>query len=105
MNSKLKFATHNCQGFKKRMYNYVKQKFKKCDVLLLQETWLFNFQHKHFTKIIPNCQYHAVSAMDEAEDHRTGRPSGGCAVLWKKNLEAAVTPINTTSQRICAIVE
>ena len=82
MQSKLKFATLNCQGFKKRMYKYIKQKFNECDVLLLQETWLYNFQHKHFTKIIPTCQYHAVSAMNEAEDRRIRRPPGGAMLSF-----------------------
>ena len=81
MEGKLKYSTFNCQGFKHRMYKYIKNKFKNCDVLLLQETWLYNFEHKMFSKIIPDCQYHAVSTMDEAEVRRLGRPYGGCAVL------------------------
>ena len=103
MEGKLKYSTFNCQGFKHRMYKYIKNKFKNCDVLLLQETWLYNFEHKMFSKIIPDCQYHAVSTMDEAEVRRLGRPYGGCAVLWKKNLAVSVTPISTTSPRICAV--
>ena len=103
MEGKLKYSTFNCQGFKHRMYKYIKNKFKDCDVLLLQETWMYNFEHKMFSKIIPDCQYHAVSTMDEAEVRRLGRPYGGCAVLWKKNLAVSVTPISTTSPRICAV--
>ena len=103
MESELKYASFNCQGFKTRMLKYVENKFKICDVLLLQETWLYNFEHKLFKKILPDCQYHAVSAMDETEIQRTGRPAGGCAVIWKKNLEVSVTPINTNSPRICAV--
>ena len=34
---------------------------------------------------------------------RKGRPFGGCAVLWHKNLSLAATPITTTSTRICAV--
>ena len=103
MEGDLKYTTFNCQGFKTRVHNYVKEKFEICDVLLLQETWLYKFDHKIFKKILPDCQYHAVSAMDETEIQRTGRPAGGCAVIWKKNLEVAVTPINTSSPRLCAV--
>ena len=67
MEGDLKYTMFNCQGFKTRMHNYVKEKFKICDVLLLQETWLYKFDHKIFKKILPDCQYHAVSAMDETE--------------------------------------
>ena len=104
MAGELIFNTFNCEGFKHRMYDYTKDKFENCDVLLLQETWLYNFEHKNFTETIPNSQYHAVSTMDEAEVRRLGRPYGGCAILWKKNLAIAVTPINTISPCICAVV-
>ena len=85
------------------MYDYVTDVFKKCDILILQETWLYNFEHSLFTNIIPDCQYLAISAMDEAEIGRKGRPFGGCAVIWHKNLALSVTPINTNSSRICAV--
>ena len=103
MEGKLKYMSFNCQGFKTRMHDYVKEKFEIYDVLLLQETWLYNFEHNLFKKILPDCQYHAVSAMDETKLPRIGRPEGGCAVLWKKNLEVSVMPINTNSPRLCAV--
>ena len=103
MEGELIYNTFNCEGFKNRMYDYTKSEFENCDILLLQETWLYNFEHKNFTDIIPNCQYHAVSAMEEAELGRLGRPHGGCAILWKKNLAVSVTPINTTSPRLCVV--
>ena len=103
MAGKLKITTFNCQGFKERMYDYVKEIFKESDILLLQETWLYDFEHSNFANIIPNCQFYAISGMDSANVHRQGRPFGGCAVLWKKNLALAINPINTTSPRICAV--
>ena len=103
MAGKLKITTFNCQGFKYRMYDYVKEIFKQCDILLLQETWLYNFEHSNFANIIPNCQFHAISGMDDANVVRKGRPFGGCAILWKKNLALTINPINTTSPRICAV--
>ena len=63
MAGKLKITTFNCQGFKDRMYDYVKEVFLKCDIMLLQETWLYNFEHTNFTNIIPNSQFHAISSM------------------------------------------
>ena len=103
MAGKLKITTFNCQGFKERMYDYVKEIFKASDILLLQETWLYDFEHSNFANIIPNCQFYAISGMDSANVHRQGRPYGGCAVLWKKNIALAINPINTTSPRICAV--
>ena len=103
MDNKLKITTFNCQGFKERMYDYVNEVFMQSDLLLLQETWLYNFEHSNFNKFIPNCQYYAVSSMDEAELQRRGRPFGGCAILWKRNLNLEITPVNSTSPRICAV--
>ena len=74
MECNLNITSYNCNGFKNRNYEYVNEIFKKCNILMLQETWLYNFQHKNFSKIIPNCQYYAVSAMDEANLSRMGRP-------------------------------
>ena len=99
----LKITTFNCQGFKERMYEYVKEVFNQSDILFLQETWLYDFEHKNITNIIPNCQLYAISSMDDADTQRKGRPFGGCAVLWKKNLALAITPVSTTSSRICAV--
>ena len=103
MAGNFKVLTFNCQGFKSRMYDYIVEIFNKCDILILQETWLYNFEHNIFSHVLPHCQYLAVSAMDEAEIGRKGRPFGGCAVLWHKNLALTITSISTTSNRICAV--
>ena len=101
--SNFKITTFNCQGFKDRMYEYVKDIFNICDILILQETWLYNFEHSNFINVLPDCQYYAVSAMDETVLGRKGRPFGGCSILWHKNLSLSVSPITTTSNRICAV--
>ena len=67
------------------MYGYVSDLFNICDILLLQETWLYNFEHNVFNNVLPNCQYYAISAMDQAEVRLKGRPFGGTAVVWHKN--------------------
>ena len=78
--------------------------FNKCDILLLQETWLHNFQFNEFTNVLNNCNYHPVTAMDEADIGRVGRPFGGCAIVWHRDLALTVTPVVTTSPRICAVI-
>ncbi|CAL4139663.1 unnamed protein product, partial [Meganyctiphanes norvegica] len=90
---KLKITSFNCTGFKPRNYDYINDVYNKCDILLLQETWLYNFESKQFNNIIQGCQYHAISAMDETDIMRVGRPFGGLAVLWKKNLALSIIPI------------
>jgi len=33
----------------------------------------------------------------------SGRPFGGCAILWRSDIRARTKPVNTNSRRICAI--
>ena len=103
METILNIASYNCQGAKFRNYDYIKDTFNKCDILLLQETWMYNFEHSQFINFLPNCQYTAVSAMDDVDIHRSGRPKGGCAVLWRRDLAISFMPVHTNSKRICAV--
>ena len=103
MEGNLKITSFNCAGFKYRNFSYLKEIFNKCDILLLQETWLYNFECSEFMNVLPNCQYHAISTMDESEVGRIGRPYGGCAILWHSDLALTFTPVKTMSTRICAI--
>ena len=81
-NKTLTFVSYNATGFKERNYEFLKSIFSKCDVLMLQETWLYNFQQHNITNVLKDSQVHAVSAMRDDDVGRTGRPYGGCAVVW-----------------------
>ena len=100
----LKITSFNCSGFKPRNYDYIRDIFNKCEILLLQETWLYNFETNLSNSNIPDCQFHAISAMDESDITRVGRPYGGCAILWKNNLALSITPIVTISNRLCVVL-
>ena len=102
--SQLKITSFNCSGFKPRNYDYINDIYNKCDILLLQETWLYNFESVQFNNILPDCQYHSTSAMDESDIHRNGRPFGGVATVWHNDLAISVTPVTMASPRICAVV-
>ena len=100
----LTISSFNCSGFKPRNYDYLRDIFGKCEVLLLQETWLYNFEANLFSNVIPGCNFHAISAMDESDITRVGRPYGGCAILWNNKLALSITPIETASDRMCAVL-
>ena len=100
----MKISSYNCAGFKGNCDYINKTVFKNCDILLLQETWLYNFEFNLFNEKVKNCQYHAVSAMDESDIGRVGRPKGGCAIVWHKNLALSILPIDTKTPRLCAVV-
>ncbi len=104
MAKSLKIVSFNCSGFKFRNYDYLKDIFMKCDILLIQETWLYTFQHEEIGKVLVDSEHHAVSAMDECDVSRVGRPYGGCAVVWRRGLALDFRPLTTTSRRLCAVV-
>ena len=99
----MKISSFNCLGFKGNC-EYIKEVYNKCDILLLQETWLYNFEFNNFNKEMSKCQYHAVSAMDESNIGHAGRPFGGCAIIWHKDLALSIIPVDTTSPKLCAVV-
>ena len=104
MAKSLKIVSFNCSGFKFRNYDYLKDIFKKCDILLIQETWMYNFQHEEIGKVLDDSEQHAVSAMDDWDVSRVGRPHGGCAIVWRRGLALDFQPLTTTSKRLCAVV-
>ena len=99
----LSFISFNCTGFKLRNYDYLKCLYNNSQVLFIQETWLFNSQHKNINNLFKGCQYHAVSAMADDDVGRVGRPYGGCAIVWHGDLALSCRPVPTTSKRVCAV--
>ena len=72
------------------------------DVLLLQEHWLSAGHLGLLGDIDYNIMYTGVSGFDN-ESVLSGRPYGGCAILWHSNMCVNVVPINVDSRRICAV--
>ena len=99
----MKICSFNCKGFKNRNYSYIKELSNKFDIILLQETWLHDFEIDKVNKIIPNFMMKATSSMDATDISRLGRPFGGCLIMWNKSLKVNVKSIPTTSNRICAL--
>lgn len=99
----LKLTSFNCSGFKNRNYEYLHDVYSKCDILFLQETWLYDFQHSIIESVCVDSNYHAISAMDEGNIGQVGRPYGGCAIVWHRHLGVACHPVKTSSTRLCAV--
>ena len=99
----LKITAFNCQGFKPRNYDFVKHMFVMSSILLIQEHWLYDFEFNIFAQVLPDSSYYAVSSMD-SKVLRRGRPFGGTAIIWKNNINAKITPISTSTPRLCAVL-
>ena len=86
----------NCKGFKYRNYDYMKDLFQQTDFILLQETWLYSFQEVEIKNILKGSDCYAVSGMKDDYIGRSGRPFGGCSIIWKSDL-------NAMNNRVCAV--
>ena len=99
----LKIVSYNTKGFKFRNFGYLNQIFDRCDVMMLQETWLYNFESFHISSNLKGSQYHCISAMPDDDIGRQGRPYGGLAIIWHNNCNMLVKGITVTSKRLCAV--
>ena len=96
----LKIVSYNCRGWKSGS-NYVKSILQYCDLCLIQEHWLFR-ENLDSLLISNDFLSVSVSGMDSSQ-LLSGRPFGGCCIMYRKALSAAVRRIFTNSNRLCAV--
>ena len=78
----VQIASYNCTGWKSAANNLLNQ----CDICMLQEHWLLEEQ-LHLININDDFLSTGVRGM-VSSDLITGRPYGGCAILFRKSLSA-----------------
>lgn len=98
----LSIVSYNSQGSSPSRVEYVNKLVNLYDFVLIQEHWLRSCQFKQYENKFNNACSHSVSGMSD-DMLLNGRPFGGCSIIWKKNIMAVVTPVNTQSNRICAV--
>ena len=102
MASKLSIATYTSNGSSDSRIAYINKLLKDYDFVFVQEHWLQSCQFEKYTKKFTNACAHSVSGM-KSNELISGRPKGGCSIIWKRNLLACVTPVITDCNRICAV--
>ena len=101
-NSTLQIVSYNCRGLNLAKKPYIKSLLSNTAILFLQEHWLSEDQLCLVGEIDSNFLYNGVSGFD-CSDVLSGRPFGGCAILWRSDVLASVTALSTGSRRVCAI--
>ena len=76
---------------------------RDCDIMLLQHHWLSDSQLSILNTLSADHVSVAVSGFGN-NSVLTGRPYGGCAILWRKNLSLTASPITSNSRRISAVL-
>ncbi len=102
MASCFSIASYNSQGSGVGRLPYIETLCSETDFVFIQEHWLFSEQLSRYSDTIPGINVHGMSGMNESE-LLTGRPFGGCAILWKRSLTCQVTPVTVSSRRLCAV--
>ena len=98
----LTVTSYNCRGLNSSKFNYIRLLLQKTNVLFLQEHWLSEGQLSKLGDIDEKFLFTAVSGFDN-KDILSGRPYGGCAILWRSDMKINVEIIETNSRRICAV--
>ena len=96
----LRVVSYNCRGWKSGS-NYVQSLLQSCDICLIQEHWLLR---ENLNSLIISDDFVSVgvSGMDSSI-LLSGRPFGGCGILYCKSLSSVVRRLFTDSKRFCAI--
>ena len=100
--SKLRIASYNCRSFSTLKHEFIRKLLSSNDILLLQEHWLSDGQLPLLGNIDNNFAYTGVSGFGNREI-LTGRPYGGCAILWRSSLNFSVEFMSVNSNRVSAI--
>ena len=95
-------ASFNCRGYNEFKVPFIRQLSSQCSVLCLQEHWLSDTQIANLSSISDDFLCTGVCGFDPSAI-LTGRPYGGCAVLWRSCIDASVDIIDTHSRRLCSV--
>ena len=99
----INFVSYNCHGFGPTQIDYTGKLCNQYDFVFVQEQWLLEENLASLHDSIPGVTSHGVSAMDSSI-LLSGRPHGGCSILWKTSLICIVSPVNTGNRRVCAVI-
>ena len=81
----IKVISYNCKNVRTSV-NEIQTLCKRCDILLLQETWLLDGDLSYLSFLSDKFYAKGISSMNTSQDIIQGRPYGGIAILWRKEL-------------------
>lgn len=95
-------STFNCRSVKSSVTE-VRQLCDRSDIVVLQEHWLLPYELDLLSSIHSDFLYHGQSAVDLSQGLLVGRPYGGTAILYRRNLMPSILPVETFDPRISAV--
>jgi len=99
----MKIISWNIQNFKTN--NLWLQQFNlQYDMILLQETWLFNYESNLIENSFRDYKCVSASSMPNYRNGVKGRPYGGTAILVKKQFENSIKEVDSSDPRLLSIL-
>ena len=98
----LRITTFNCRSVKNSLQT-VRNLCSTHDVIALQETWLLPHDLTMFQTIDVNFTGRGTSAIDSGAELLEGRPYGGMAFLWRKDLANSIEYISYNDERLLGL--
>ncbi len=90
---RLRISSFNSTGFGHSKQVNIQSMCDNYDIVIIQEYWLL---HNQLHKVV-NCAKGyfsiAVLGVDACTSILPGRPSGGCAILWRRYLDVIIKPV------------
>jgi hypothetical protein len=83
-------ASWNSMGHSENLIEYMSKLVKEVDILFIQEHWHYEYNIASMVNSMDNTQVYGTSGMNY-NVLLGGRPYGGCAILYRKNLECKYT--------------
>ncbi len=99
----LTIASWNSRGHSDNRIEYMSKIINDVDILLVQEHWHFESNICTLVNKMNDVHVYGISRMDSGV-LLSGRPHGGCAFLYSRNLKCNITPVEVGSNRCCAII-
>lgn len=87
---KLKIASYNCQD-RKNCEPHIRGILTQVQTLALGETWLDKGEPQRLNSLHKDFVSFSVSAVDESQDLRRGRPYGGLSFIGHKSLSKYIS--------------
>ncbi|KAJ2937290.1 hypothetical protein O0L34_g19530 [Tuta absoluta] len=97
-----KMVSFNCKSVK-RSCQHIRDLCNDYHIISLQEHWLTPEELNYLNTIDNRFASYGLSAMNSSACTIKGRPFGGVAVLWRKDLFTDVTPLDSGCPRVAAV--
>ena len=102
-NTNLKLISYNCKHLGRDKYDFIKTLLNSSDFLFLQEHCMYEVDFFEKLHTIMDGMECIVSSEMDPNIPLTGRPKGGCAIIWSAKLCCKIEKLKFENDKICGI--